>query len=722
MDIWQFIRPLIFVLLCNALFIVLCSVPVVLLARIKRPAFAVLKRNFVGYFMNPTGYAFLVLFMFLCSLAQFWPHEFFNANLATLDQLTLWFPLIMLSFIPAITMSIWADERRQGTDELLLTIPANDFDIVIGKYLGIAAVFTVSLLFSQVTILLILDLLSHGNLDTGLFLSTYLGYWLAGLAMLAMGMVGSFLTSNVTISFMLAALINLPLVAIAWADVIVPTSRSAQYISRLSIAGQMRDFANGVVSLSSTSYFVLLAVLGLFISMVLIGRRHWMGGHTGQVFALHYISRAACLAVILVGANLVLANHDWRPDLTRDQVNRLHPDTLRLIAEFDPEYPVVIEAYISEDMPELFAPTRHELVALLREFDARGGDKIEVRLHEDIPVYSDTAVLASERYGIEPETVVSTVRGTPQEEEIIMGAGFTMGLDQEVVPFFNNGIPVEYELIRTLVMLAEEDRQKIGIVKTDAQLMGGMNFSMGGVSRVPPQLIVGELEKQYEVTEVDPTNPIEDTFDMLLVVQPSSLTQPQIDNLVAVIERGVPTAIFEDPVPYPGTWTEVPGTDQPRRGGGGMMGAQMQPEPKGSLNPLWDLLGVRLLENEIQRRTSRTSVVWQAYNPYPQIRGYREITDEWVFVAMTCSAPASPSIPISPPQGDLRNSYSFIQARLISMSCADWISRHWSARASRRVLSVPTGAVACRPTSLTFWPLAFRARTVMPPKRTISAR
>ncbi len=294
----------------DILFLAVVLLLIALLSRQKKAAYAVLNRNFSGYFSNPTGYVFLCLFVLLTSMAAFWPHEFFHSNMATLGQLNKWFPFIMLFFIPAITMSIWAEERRQGTDELLLTLPADDFDIVAGKFLAAASIYTASLLFSQLSTFIVLVFLTLGEVDTGLFFANYVGYWCIGLSMIAIGMTASFLTSNLTVGFILGALFNAPLAFASMADVIAPNRTATQFLRNFSISERFDDFGRGVLSSSAFVYFALIAIFGLYLCMIMIGRRHWSGGKDGNSKFLHYFVRLVLLVCIVGLGSTFFRNND----------------------------------------------------------------------------------------------------------------------------------------------------------------------------------------------------------------------------------------------------------------------------------------------------------------------------------------------------------------------------------------------------------------------------
>ena len=618
------------------MFVGLLALLLIPLARGKRAAFAVLARNFIGYFSNPTGYVFLCVFVTLSSLAAFVPHEFFHANLANLAQLNHWMPFIMLVFIPAITMSIWSLERQQGTDELLLTLPASDFDIVIGKYLAAAAIFTASLLFSQIATHSVLSALSEGDLDTGLLMATYFGYWVMGMGMLSIGMVASFLTNNLTIGFILGAIFNAPLVLFVWSDTMIPWTPLARAFSRWSTAAQFDDFGRGVISLSSVVYFLTLMAIGLYLSIVLIGRRHWRGGSDGQFMSFHYLARIAALVVAALAVNVVLANHDPRVDATAGKVSSLSPDTKKLIRGLKPKYPIYIEAFISGDVPELYVQTRYDLLSLLKAFRelASGDAKINVSIHDDLEPFSEQAAMAEKRFGIKPQTVRTRTRGAIKDDEIILGAAFTCGLEKVVVPFFDYGVPVEYELTRSIDTVARGERKKLGVVRTDAQMFGGFSFAGGMPQQIPKQEIIDELGKQYDVEEVDPSSPIEEgKYDVLLAVQPSSLEPSALDNLMDAIRQGQPTAIFEDPRPE--FLASAPATGEPKRppgGGGGMFGGgQQPPQPKGDIRQLWDLLGVTSDGEAGMEGLYQPEIAWQNYMPYPKLQV--SFPEEWVFAS-----------------------------------------------------------------------------------------
>ncbi|MCA9129318.1 MAG: Gldg family protein [Planctomycetales bacterium] len=606
-----------------------------LLALRKRAAYAVLKRNFMGYFSNPTGYVFLCLFVLLTSLAAFFPHDFFNSNLANLDQLNYILPVIMLFFIPAITMSIWAEEKRQGTDELLLTLPADDFDIVSGKYLSAAAIYSVSLVFSQVSTFLVLLFLSKGGIDTGLFVANYLGYWFIGLAMLAIGMIASFLTSNLTVGFILGALFNVPLVFASWSDVIIPNKDWARAVSVFSIRGQFDNFGRGVVSIAPIAFFTLMLLFGLYFCMVLIGRRHWSGGQRGNSMFLHYLTRVLLMVPIVFGLSYFLRNNDWpRYDATEGKVSSLSPMTREVIRKLAPERPIVIEAYLSADIPEQYAKTRYELINLLKEFQAIASTrkvKLQVQIYDNLEPSGEDAMRAEKQYGIRPELVRVKERGVHQDQEVLLGAAVRSGLSKVVIPFFETGIPVEYELVRSIDTVAQPKRRKLGVVRTDANMLGGFSMAGGNFQQIPKQPVIDELEKQYDVEEVDPNSPISVTgYDVLLVVQPSSLNPQQLPNLVEAIRAGVPTAIFEDPMPA--VYEGIPGTGEPKPAPGGMMGmGGGQPEPKGEMQPLWKTLGLDIPQQPGFAGIN-PDIVWQQYNPHPKLQYLMNANDEWIFV------------------------------------------------------------------------------------------
>ncbi|MGE3313554.1 MAG: Gldg family protein [Planctomycetaceae bacterium] len=534
--------------------------------------FAVFRRNVLSYFSGVLGYLFIVVFVVAGAILAFSP-QFFTNNLANLDQLSEWYPMLLLFLVPAITMSAWADEKKLGTDELLFTLPASDVEVMLGKYLAVLAVYTVALLFS-VTHLIVLAWI--GDPDWGLMFTTYLGYWLAGAALLAAGMFASVLTSSTTVAFVLGAAFCAVPVFINRLAALVPETRLgiSELLNGLSVREQLRDFEMGMVPPSGVLYFVSLAAFMLYLNLVFISRRHWGGGHRANM-AGHFLVRAIALAAILIGVNVVVARSGIRSgDFTSEKLYSLSDTTRDLIGRIDEKRPVTIQAFVSSTVPRDYVAVRKRLLGLLRQYDQIGGSSVDVRF-VDVEPFSQQADEAK-LYGINPQRVRSERDGRRTEEDVYLGAVFTTSFDEVIVPFFGAGTPIEYELTRSIRTVSNEKRKTLGILRTDAEVIGGSRDWQ----------IVTELKQQYQVEEVSPDSAIDSKrFDVLLAVAPSSLTEPQMKNLVDYVQAGHPTLIFDDP--YPWVFQTGQGVSNaprlakpnPNARFGGMMGGMNQQSP-----------------------------------------------------------------------------------------------------------------------------------------------
>lgn len=556
---------------------------------------AVFRRNFWSYFSGVIGYLFIVAFVLAGSLLAF-REEFFTDNLANLDKLNEYFPQLLLFIIPAITMGAWAEEKKQGTDELLFTLPVSDLEVLIGKYLSVVAVYTVVLLFS-LTQCAMLDAI--GDPDWGLIAATYLGYWLAGSALLGAGLVASFLTNSSTVAFVLAVLlcaVPVYIGSLPMPQVIANLLGHDRLFDQLSIPYHFQQFGRGFFPLTSLFYFISFIIFTLYVNLVLIGRRHWAGGKQETPMSSQYVVRAVSLAMILISANAVLANVRWQPDLTSEGLYTLTPTTTKVLSELSDERPVTVQAFVSRTVPREYVPVRTMMLGMLSQYQASGRGRITVRVVEVDP-FSEQAEEAR-KFGIEARKVQSERGGRVQVDDIYLGCVINSGSNEVVIPFIDTAIPIEYELTRSVRTVANEKRRKVGILETDAKINGG--FDMSTFRSNPEWRIVAELKKQYDVETVSPAAPIDESkFDVLVAVMPSTLSQEQMGNFVDYVKKGKPTLIFDDPLP---AFNPGMAPKQPKPRPGGMMGQGMPPEQKadgGMATSLVNLLGIQWIYDQV---------------------------------------------------------------------------------------------------------------------------
>lgn len=237
-----------------------------------RGTFTVFKRELGGYFATPVAYVFLIIFLMLASVFTWQVGQYYEAGQADLRAFFQFHPWLYLALIPALSMRLWAEERRSGTIELLMTLPISTASAVVGKFLA-AWVFTGVALALTATNWWSVNFL--GDPDNGVVLAGYIGSFLMAGAFLAVGSALSSLTKNQISAFVLTFSASLLFVLAGFPAVTDAVSGWApewltESVRNLSFLTHFEAITRGVVDARDAIFFLSLIALALFATAIVI--------------------------------------------------------------------------------------------------------------------------------------------------------------------------------------------------------------------------------------------------------------------------------------------------------------------------------------------------------------------------------------------------------------------------------------------------------------------
>jgi ABC-2 type transport system permease protein len=233
------------------------------------------RRDVMALFVSPAGWVVAALFVLLTSAFGFVVPVLAGQS-ATMDGVFGVITSFLLPvLIPVITMRVFAEERSEGTLELLLTAPVRDWEVAAGKWLGAVAFYLLLLATTLVYVALLAIYVPGHSIDLGLIAGTYIGLLLAGGAATAIGVLASYLTRNQIVAFFLA----LGILLLTWyAGSLLgfftqpPASRLFQYVGG---SNRFQSFGLGQVTLKDTVYFASVGFAALFLTARLLDARRW---------------------------------------------------------------------------------------------------------------------------------------------------------------------------------------------------------------------------------------------------------------------------------------------------------------------------------------------------------------------------------------------------------------------------------------------------------------
>ena len=235
---------------------------------------AVLKRELKSYFTTPVAYVFLVVFLFFAGYMTF-KQGFYEARQADLGLFFMNLPLLFIFLVPAAAMRLWAEERKTGSIELLLTLPVTVWQAVLGKFFAAWLFLAIAL---ALTFPMVITVSYLGNPDIGLIITGYLASVLMAGGFLGIGSFFSALSKNQVISFVLSVVacsifvyVGMP-TTMNFLNTLLPAG-IVDALAMLSFQSHFESIQRGVVKFSDISYFILMIIAWVYACAIVLEER-----------------------------------------------------------------------------------------------------------------------------------------------------------------------------------------------------------------------------------------------------------------------------------------------------------------------------------------------------------------------------------------------------------------------------------------------------------------
>ncbi|MDX2175983.1 MAG: ABC transporter permease [Candidatus Sumerlaeia bacterium] len=234
-------------------------------------------REFRGYLNSPALYIFLVVFVSMCGWVLFHQSAFWTQNFARLDALFSVMPLLLLVFVPAVAMRLWAEEHKTGTVELLMTLPVREWEAVLGKYLAALLVVLLALALTAPVAAIVAGLADEKTpMDFGPVWGAYLGMAMMGAIYLAIANMVSALTKNQIVAFIMGItfcfgifMVGAPGVLRSLPEAVVP------FFAYIGLGAHLDGVIRGVVDTRTVLYTASFVAVMLFATVRILDSRRW---------------------------------------------------------------------------------------------------------------------------------------------------------------------------------------------------------------------------------------------------------------------------------------------------------------------------------------------------------------------------------------------------------------------------------------------------------------